>query len=309
MGFLKSSIFLVLLFFLSATAKADFTGWQFDTQLGAGPSDSYSLGGGAKIKFDTADFHFDYLKDYARANPTDPLSTIQGTDNWSGGLSEQASDRLSLGLDYDELSDPSDALAIDGIKLTSSFDPFELSFREARAVIDESLTFLGHTYEGAFIYQSTIEGSINFDLGENDFLSPSYSYSFFTPDLANFQKLLQLKQTKRSNLSFISSNFQGTLQTFEKWAAKVLYVHDYSETWSGILTLTVADLILDLNPMVDVNPAVDHHWTNTFSTQLGFDYLYVPGSPTWTILLELKFKFRKPKIKEPDENVSSGSSL
>jgi hypothetical protein len=177
------------------------------------------------------------------------------------------------------------------VKLTGTYDIFHLSYRFARSVINQ--TFFVYepkqkkyeTIQGAFLYQSTLEASVDLPIGKEDTLTPIFAYSFFSPEVGNFIQLLSKKFAR--NLS----SFTSSLQDLTQWSVGFSYDHFISERWGSSLALNFGHIIVGYNPSIEVNPALTRKWSEVFSTELGLDYVYIPGSPTYTGTLEFKYSF------------------
>jgi hypothetical protein len=299
MDFLK---FILIFGFLIPVARAELTGGEVSLDSGAGPGSVYSLGTGADLRFDTGDLHFDYTKQLSPEDPSAQNVVLKHTDNWTGGFQEAITDSFTLGLDYDTLSDTDELLYSDGMKFSVNYDWAHLSFRYARSQIDKNFLVLDRTTDtertihGAFVYQATIETSVDLNLSDRDTLSPTVSYSFFNPDVDNFAALL----SKRFSTTL--SNFNDTLQSFETWSVGATYNHEFDSLWSASAVVTVSHLIVELNPAIELYPSVTRKWSSVFSTQLGVDYNYIPGTPVVTLNLGLKYSFETKNEKAENKN-------
>jgi hypothetical protein len=297
---LSSLILLTAVF--SSPAQANVSGGELSLDSGAGPGSIYTIGTGAELKFETGDVHFNYTKQLSPSDPTATVTSEKHTDNWTGGFEQDLNEQFSMALDYDSLSDTDESLYSDGAKLTVSDDWAHLSFRYARSTIEnnflvyETATKSYRLIHGAFVYQATLEGTVDITLSDRDTLSPTVSYSFFNPDVTNFANLL----SKRFATTL--SNFDDTLQSFETWSVGANYNHDFDQQWSFGAVVTVSHLIIVLNPSIELNPSITRKWTKAFSTQFGIDYNYIPGEPTWTLNLGLKYDFKTKDESEDDDH-------
>ena len=287
--------FLILFSFLClpSIAFAEFRDADLTESAGGGPGSIYSFGSGGDVNFDTGALHFTYLKQFAPVDPTDPDVHLKGTDNWTAGVDHQLSDLWVGSLEYDQLRDTSENLSTDGIKVGASYDKYHLSYRFARSSIDETVLFSSASQKktvplyGAFIYQSTVEGSVDFELTKHDTLIPDFSYSFFSPDVQAFSQILG------NTFAGKFTNFTDTLQSIEDWALTLSYNHEMNEKWSYNVKSGVAHLITGSNLSLELNPGVTLKYSQLLATTLSADYVYIPGSPALTFELEFKFHLQK----------------
>ena len=284
---------LLLLFIPSALA--DIKGEQFSFDSSACRGSIYSLGMGEELKFDSASLHFSLTKQFSPADPSLPNGGLKHTDNWTGGLDQNLSDGFSIGLDHDHLADLVEHLYTDGAKISASSDIFHLSYRLARNKIDQDFVTLPRV-KGAFVYQTTVEGSVDLVIGEKDKLSPSLTYSFFKPDIHHFSDLLS------QNFSSELSNFSDTLLSFKQWGCGLNYDHEFNKDYSAGVNLTYAHLIIGKNPSMGLNPSLTQKFNSTFLGQVGIDYAYIPGTPTVAITLGIKVNSGKEKDEKPGDD-------
>jgi len=303
MDILRPLLCLIIfsLFFSPVTLRAEVSG-DIDLDTGAGLGGIYSLGGGGDLKLDGGDLHFTYTKQLSPIDSSLASSHDKHTENWSAGFGQDVTDKISLGLDYDQLSDDNELLYSNGAKLSFGYDQHHLSFRFAKSEIQKEFLIthpLLHTNElihGAFTYQSTIEFSEDFKLNEKDSLSPSFSYSFFSPNITAFSSLLT------GQFSTSLSNFSDTLQNFENWALGCNYSHEMNALWNYNVNFTLTHLIVGKNPSIELNPALNRKWNDQLSTELGLDYVYIPGSPTYTLTLKMKYSFEDQSKKDEEDD-------
>ena len=300
------SLLLFLLLLFCPDTRAGVAG-DLDLDTGAGLGDIYNLGGGGSLKFDSDDLHFTYTKQLSPIDPSAISTNEKHTENWSAGFGQEVTEKFSLGLDYDQLSDDNELLYANGAKLTLGYDTHHLSFRFAKSEIDKNFlihhpaTNTNQLIHGAFVYQSTLEFSEDYTLTDKDTLTPSLSYSFFSPNVTAFSTLLSGK------FSTSLSNFSDTLQNFEQWSLGFNYGHEYNSVWSSSAVLTISHLIVGKNPSIELNPAINRKWNEKLSSELGIDYVYIPGSPSYTLALKIKYSF-EDKSKKDEEGGEENES-
>jgi len=308
MDILRPILLLLVMpvFFIPAFSRAE-TGGDIDLDSGAGLGDIYNLGGGGTLKFDAGDLHFNYSKQLSPVDPSAVVNSEKHTENWSAGFGQEVTEKFSLGLDYDQLSDDSELLYTNGAKLSLNYDQSHFSFRFAKSEIDKDFLInhpVLHTTQlihGAFVYQSTVEYSQDFDLNEKDTLTPSISYSFFSPNVTAFASLLSGK------FATTLSNFSDTLQNFEQWSLGLNYGHEYNSIWNATVNWTFSHLIVGNNPSMELNPAINRKWNDQLSSELGIDWVYIPGSPSYTLALKIKYSFEDKSKKNEESGVENES--
>ena len=295
MDFLKAIFFLVIFStsLISFNASADVTGGETDLSTGVGPGGISILGGGGQLKFDSGDLHFNLTKQFSPADSSNTMSATKHTDNWTGGFEQDIVERFSLALDFDSLNDPNEQLTTTGGKLSATYDIFHLSYRYSEDRINQVFTVGGKNFQGAFIYQSTLEFSVDLNSSDQDSWSPSLAVSQFTPDVSAFSAVLS-----RQFASSLS-NFTDTLQNFEQWAVGLTYSHEFNKLWTAGMATTVSHLVIGKNPSMQLNPTVTRKW-GALSAVAGVDYSYTPGTPSYTFNLELKYNFGKDEEEDKE---------
>jgi len=294
--------FIVAFTLLATNAHAELTEGEAEITGGAGPGNLSLLGFGGQLKFDSGEAHFNLTKQFSPEDPTNINSSIKHTNNWTGGIGQAFTEKFSVGLDYDRLSDDDENLSTDGGKVTVTYDPYHLSYRYARDRIDQNFNVGSRVYSGAFVYQETIEAGAEFDLDKRNTLSPSISYSIFAPNVQAFADVLG------KSFAASLSNFTDTLQSFEQWAVSLNYDHKMTDRWSYAITTTVSHLVIGNNPSIELTTVLTRKWSPHFSTDLGVDYNYIPGEPTWTVNLALKFKMGDDEKEKPDQSKINGKT-
>jgi hypothetical protein len=81
-----------------------------------------------------------------------------------------------------------------------------------------------------------------------------------------------------------------------------------TDRWSYAITTTVSHLVIGNNPSIELTPVLTRKWSPHFSTDLGVDYNYIPGEPTWTVNLALKFKMGDDEKEKPDQSKINGKT-
>ncbi len=296
MAFLKlfHCILLFVSFQFGVTAQAEFQRGDLSLQVGAGPHETFSYENEGHLKFDVSELHYTFDKQLMPTDTTVQNSALKHTDSWTGGFEQELTEALNISLDYDSLSDEDEQLFTDGAKVTLGLSKAHLSYRYARSKIDKDFNIAGprkppNYKHGAFLYQSTFETGMDIDIGEQDTLTPSISYSFFAPDVDNFVQLLSKKFA--TNIS----SFTKDLQNLEQWSVGADYHHVISDAYTADFIATVAHLIIGNNPSIALNPTLERKWNEHLSNQLGILYTYIPGSPTWIGTLQLKYSFGNPE--------------
>ena len=249
----------------------------------------------------TGELHLSYTSQVSPSNPYDPNSSLKQTANWTYGAQADLWEKVFLGVDFDSLSDNVELLYTNGIKVTLGIDPLKLSYRHARNQIQYGfkLPFTGPLeFQGAFIFQDTLDAELTFLLGEKDSLSFTGSYSVFSPNVSLFADLLN------SYLSALS-NFQDTIQSFEQWSMGFHFSHEFNDTWDAGFDAKLAHLIIPANPSVETSLTLGYRFSKQFHVQVGWDYT---GDPLYHLssgALELKYSWdRSGAADEEDQALS-----
>jgi len=290
-------MFILLMFWMPTSLRAEISGGELELDTDAGLDDIYSLGGSGALRFDSGDLHLSYTKQLSPSDPSSQTYSEKHTENWSGGFGQQITEKLSMGLDYDQLSDDNERLYTNGAKLSLNYDVYHLSFRFGKSELDQDFSVTGlhlgkRIIYGAFVYQSTLTASVDLTLTQQDSLSPTASLSVFSPNISDFSNLIS------KSFATQLSNMSDTLQSFSQWSLGASYEHDYNKLWTAFLNVTLSHLIVGLNPSIETNPSVKRNWGDHWSTELGIDWVYIPGSPSYMATMKTKYTFDSKSKEE-----------
>ena len=237
------------------------------------------------------DIHFNYTDQISPLDPANLDSTLKHVGSYSGGLTTSIYKSGSVGVDLDHSADSSQSLTTDGMKVTLGYDPVRLSYRHAKDVIGTNFILpvkkgkVSPTYEGVFIYQSTLGLELNLDLGQINSITLSNEYSTFGPDVADFSSIL-----KNPALASVG-DFSTTLENFELWSTGATWKH----TWSKIIDSSVggrlAHLIIPGDSLYETTLEAGYKFKESYHLKLGWDYVHSPLSISSTATLELRFSW------------------
>ena len=236
----------------------------------------------------TGDFHFSYTANFLPEDSSVQNGPRHRITDWEGGLSVNAWPKATLGLDYDSSSDPFDQLDSAGVRVSIGEGIFSLSNRFARTTLNTPITQGGHTtFQGAFIYQDTLQGGIRITLDRKDNVSLSGSYSFFHPEVADFATLLEQNQFAAL------SNLRSDLDNFELWNAGLVYRRKWNDRWDSKASFQFSHLLIAENPAIVAGLSGGYRWNPTLSARLGVRYFYLPSNPLTSVVSEISWSWER----------------
>jgi hypothetical protein len=307
MGALRASWPLACFFLISACGSArawagvaedlvSGTEASWSGGLGTEQNDFFSLNGTVSIGNDddpkavTGDLHLSYTASFAPEDISVADSASKRLTSWVGGVSFDPWPHGFLGLDYDSTGDPFEDIHTEGLRISTGVGPVNFSYRMARTTIDSDFSVSKKTsYDGAFIYQQTLEAGDRIRLTSADTLSLSANVSFFDPDVGSFVDLLG-----KNTLSAIA-NLQTELQNFELWDVSAVYRRKWGEHWDSRLAAQFVHLVVSDNPLVIGTVEGGYHWNSQIYTKLGVQYSHDPLDHAACLLAEIRFTWdREP---------------
>ena len=296
-------ILLVSIMLLSTPALALgpplLEGIDATTSTSAAAGSVYSAGASLTLSFGSeddqsnraGDIHLSYNDQMSPLDPTNLNSTLKHVGSYAGGLSTTITKKTSIGLDLDHSADSSQSLTTDGMKVSLGYDPIKISYRHAKDVISTQFVLprpkgrVSPTYDGVFIYQSTLGMELNLDLGEINSLTLSGEFSKFSPDVADFSTIL-------TNPSLASvGDFSTTLENFELWSSGAAWKHNWSKKIDSGAAVRLAHLIIPGDSLYETIFDVGYKFRENYHVKLGWDYVNSPLNISSTATLELRMSW------------------